>query len=140
MKYIWLILALLLTILIFFMSSRTGASSGSLSGAIAREIIAICTAAGVSLTGDVEHTLRKLAHLLEFALLAYFWCKTYSNFGVSVNMSTGYILFICLFTAVLDEFVQLHTPGRTCLITDVLLDFSGAFCSWMMYRIYHWRR
>lgn len=140
MKYIWLILALLLTLLIFFMSSRTGGSSGNLSAAIAREIIAVCSAAGIALEGDVEHLLRKLAHFVEFALLAYLWCKTYSSFYVSVNMSTGYILFICLFTAVLDEFIQLHTPGRSSMIKDVLLDFSGAFCSWLMYRIYHWQK
>lgn len=140
MKYVWLLLALGLTVGIFYVSSQPAAINGQLSGSLTDIIVGFCNAAGISLGKNPEHTIRKLAHFLEFALLAYLWCKTYSSFYVSVNMSTGYILFICLFTAVLDEFVQLHSPGRSCQVTDVLLDFSGAFCSWLMYRIYYWSK
>lgn len=137
MKYLWLLFALGFTVIIFYVSSQPAAINGQLSSGLTDIIAGFCNAAGISLGNNAEYTIRKLAHFLEYVFLAYLWCKTYSNFHVSVNMSTGYILFICIFTAVLDEFVQLHTPGRSCLITDILLDFSAAFCSWLMYRIYH---
>lgn len=37
-----------------------------------------------------------------------------------------YILFICLFYAVTDEFHQSFIPGRTSLVSDILVDFMGA--------------
>ena len=35
------------------------------------------------------------------------------------------MLFVGLFTAVIDEFIQLFFEGRSAEITDVLIDFSG---------------
>ncbi|MDO4178063.1 MAG: VanZ family protein [Phascolarctobacterium sp.] len=140
MKYLWLLLTLGLTVGIFYISSQPMAVNGQVSRGLADMLVGFCNAAGFSLGANPEYTIRKLAHFLEFLLLAYLWCKTYSSFYVSANMSSGYILFLCLFTAVLDEFIQLHSQGRSSQITDVLLDFSAAFCAWLMYRIYYWSK
>ena len=109
-----------------------------LSGYLAQFALQISQLLGVSLKGDVEHTIRKLAHFLEFACLGLLWCKVFASFHISNRTSNGYILLICLLVAVVDEYIQLFSPGRDGKVMDVLLDFSGALCAWLWYRIVQW--
>lgn len=139
MNYVWLFLTALFTMFIFYNSSMSGTESGHLSALAAGFVVHVADFLQVSLSGDVEHILRKLAHFLEFACLSWLVCKTYSSFGVSDRASNGYILFFCLLVAVVDEYIQLFSHGRTSMVKDVLLDFSGAFCMWLFYKIYQWR-
>lgn len=138
MKYFWLLLALVLTCVIFINSSLPASESARISGWAAQVIDKFCAVLGIYLSGDTEYLLRKLAHFLEFAFLGLLWCKTFAGFHVSNRAATGYILFLCLFTAAVDEYIQLFSLGRSSLVRDVLLDFSGAFCAWLWYRIWQW--
>ncbi|MGM9561461.1 MAG: VanZ family protein [Phascolarctobacterium sp.] len=138
MRYFWLLLAVVLVALIFFNSSLPATESGKLSGYLAQFALQISQLLGVSLKGDVEHTIRKLAHFLEFACLGLLWCKVFASFHISNRTSNGYILLICLLVAVVDEYIQLFSPGRDGKVMDVLLDFSGALCAWLWYRIVQW--
>lgn len=76
---------------------------------------------------NLDYNIRKLAHFLEFAILGVILCNVYAAFGVSHRTATGYILFLGLAVAVSDEYIQLHSPGRSALVTDVILDFQGSF-------------
>ena len=138
MRYFWLLLAVVLVALIFFNSSLPATDSGKLSGFAAQIVLQLSQMLDISLKGNVEHTIRKLAHFLEFACLGLLWCKVFASFHVSNRTSTGYILLICLLVAVVDEYIQLFSPGRDGKVMDVLLDFSGAFCAWLWYRIVQW--
>ena len=138
MRYFWLLLAVVLVALIFFNSSLPATDSGRLSGFVAQFVLQLSHLLDISLKGNVEHNIRKLAHFLEFACLGLLWCKTFASFHVSNRTSTGYILLLCLLTAVVDEYIQLFSPGRDGKVMDVLLDFSGAFCAWLWYRIMQW--
>ena len=138
MRYFWLLLAVVLVALIFFNSSLPATESGKLSGCLAQFALQISQLLGVSLKGDVEHTIRKLAHFLEFACLGLLWCKVFASFHISNRTSNGYILLICLLVAVVDEYIQLFSLGRDGKVMDVLLDFSGALCAWLWYRIVQW--
>ena len=86
------------------------------------------------------HIIRKLAHFLEFALLGVILCNVYAAFGVSHRTATGYILFLGLAVAVTDEYIQLHAPGRSALVTDVILDFSGVFFIWLTREVWSWAK
>ena len=53
-----------------------------------------------------------------------------ANLPFSFNKTKPYIysiniLFTGLLTAVIDETIQLHVPGRSGQVSDVLIDFSG---------------
>ena len=139
MNYVWLILTTLFTLFIFCNSCPQGYESGHLSALAAGFVMHVADFLQISVSGDVEHTLRKLAHFIEFACLSWLICKTYASFGVSNRASNGYILFFCLLVAAVDEYIQLFSSGRTSMVRDVLLDFSGAFCMWLFYRICQWR-
>ena len=138
MRYFWLLLVVVLTVVIFVNSSLPATESGKLSGFVAQFVAQLSQLLDITLKGDVEHTIRKLAHFLEFACLGLLWCKTFASFRVSNRTSTGYILLLCLLTAVTDEYIQLFSLGREGRVMDVLLDFSGAACAWLWYRIVQW--
>ncbi len=138
MRYFWLLLVVVLTAVIFVNSSLPATESGKLSGFVAQFVAQLSQLLDITLKGDVEHTIRKLAHFLEFACLGILWCKTFASFRVSNRTSTGYILLLCLLTAVTDEYIQLFSLGREGKVMDVLLDFSGAACAWLWYRIVQW--
>ena len=138
MRYFWLLLVVVVTAVIFVNSSLPATESGKLSGFVAQFVAQLAQLLDITLKGDVEHTIRKLAHFLEFACLGLLWCKTFASFRVSNRTSTGYILLLCLLTAVTDEYIQLFSLGREGKVMDVLLDFSGAACAWLWYRIVQW--
>ena len=140
MKYLWFFLACLLLAAIYYNSSLPLRQSAQLSGWATALAQLLASHLDVHLVGNTEHHIRKLAHFCEFALLGLLLCYSFSAVGVSNRTATGYILFLALFAAVLDEYIQSFSPGRACRVTDVLLDFSGVFCAWLEYRIWQWCR
>ena len=69
MRYFWLLLAVVLALLIFVNSSMPAAASSKLSGFAAQLVLELGRILDISLKGNVEHTIRKLAHFLEFACM-----------------------------------------------------------------------
>lgn len=138
MKYFWFLLAACFVGIIFYNSSLPLQQSSQLSGWVTALTQLLAQHLDIRLTGDVEHHIRKLAHFCEFALLGLLLCHSFSALGVSNRTATGYILFLALFAAVLDEYIQSFSPGRASRVKDVLLDFSGVFCAWLEYRIWEW--
>ncbi len=140
MKYFWLLLGAAMVCFIFFNSSLTMTDSGKLSGLVAQFVYSIGKALHISLHGNVEHTIRKLAHFCEFAVLAWLWCRIFVSFHVGSRTANGYILLFCLLTAVIDEYIQLGSMGRSSQVRDVLLDFGGSLSMWLSYRIWQWSK
>lgn len=138
MKYFWFLLAACFVGIIFYNSLLPLRQSSQLSGWVTALTQLLAQHLDIRLTCDVEHHIRKLAHFCEFALLGLLLCHSFSALGVSNRTATGYILFLALFAAVLDEYIQSFSPGRACRVTDVLLDFSGVFCACLEYRIWEW--
>lgn len=138
MKYFWFLLAACFVGIIFYNSLLPLRQSSQLSGWVTALTQLLAQHLDIRLTGDVEHHIRKLAHFCEFALLGLLLCHSFSALGVSNRTATGYILFLALFAAVLDEYIQSFSPGRGSMVKDVLLDFSGVFCAWLEYRIWEW--
>ena len=73
-----------------------------------------------------ELIVRKFAHFLEFSAIGVALVSTAYSFDRK-RPHTYYfqVLFFGLFSAVIDEAIQLNVAGRSGQITDVLLDFSG---------------
>ena len=70
--------------------------------------------------------LRKLTHLLEYALLALLWFwAIVARTGRPVR-AAWVALLVCLACALADEAHQAITPARTGSMRDVLIDVSGA--------------
>lgn len=139
-KILWLILLAAFTMLIFLSSSLPMSESGRLSSMAAAFLRQLLDVAGVAADGNLEHLLRKLAHFLAFALQGGLLCRTFSEFRLANRMANGYVLFLGLLTAVVDEYIQGFSAGRTSAVNDVLLDFSGTLSMWLACRIWQWSR
>ncbi len=75
----------------------------------------------------LNYAVRKLAHFTEYAILTtlgYWACVKALN--QSPLMALRYGLLVSILFAISDEFHQVFEPGRTSLITDVLIDSLGA--------------
>lgn len=82
-----------------------------------------------------EFFIRKAAHFTEFAILGVLvmWCNRLAYKKSFNNMLS--CSFVCLFTAVVDEFIQHFTPERASMVTDVVLDFSGVLFGFIIFGI-----
>lgn len=140
-KFVWLLLLIVIVAFIFYNSSLPATQSDGASKLLASYILGLAHSLHVTLpTADLNHDLRKLAHLFEFFMLGLILCNTYKEFHVSRRTANGYIFFLCLAVAVVDEYIQLFSLGRSSRVMDVLLDFSGAFVAWLTYSIWNWSR
>lgn len=80
---------------------------------------------GIDLS-TAEFITRKLAHFTEYAFIgAFSTCTAYSFNRFKPHIYLPHILFTGLFTAVIDETIQLFSEGRAGMVQDVLIDFSG---------------
>jgi VanZ family protein len=77
--------------------------------------------------GQLNFIVRKLAHFTEYAVLTtlgyWGWVK---GIGRSPQQSLQITLLVSILFALTDEFHQRFVPGRTSLVTDVLIDCLGA--------------
>lgn len=73
-----------------------------------------------------NHPIRKLAHFSEYAVLGVLVCLTVLSFIGPSRALAFYSLLCCIFFSSADEFIQRFMPGRSCRLTDVLIDSSGA--------------
>ena len=117
-------------------SWRVSNAAGSLLGPVLHGLYGTMSGLFASLGSGIglsyEAFVRKAAHFCEYFLLGA-ECA-----GVSVAIAgkarSPYLwasLFVPLAIAVADEFAQSFV-GRTSLVTDVLLDFSGAFAGFVV--------
>lgn len=128
-KNIWLwTLPILWMGVIFAFSHQPGRDSAQLSGHITMYIEGLLRILGIDPSGmDLGFFIRKAAHFsIYFVLGILVFAANYANRGkivesavVAVLLSTGY--------AFLDEYHQSFIPGRSCQLTDVLIDSSGTF-------------
>ena len=96
---------------------------------------------------DTGHALiRKLAHMSEFGLLGVLWASALlRSSGNQVPRRLLDAAGLCLVTGLIDETIQLFSPGRGSLVSDVWIDFLGSclgiavafvfFLIWQRHRI-----
>ena len=128
-KYIVIALSVLVALSIIFIFSNS-LKNGERSNAESSKIIELVKPILDAIFGEnvlnVRYVVRKSAHFAEFALLG---CLTLTLVRALTEYTGKKLLFAGLFgtlsVAVIDEYIQSFT-GRTSLVGDVVLDFSGA--------------
>jgi VanZ family protein len=89
----------------------------------------------------VNLVVRKIAHVSEYCLLAIVVSNLLFLLGLKGKNALAFIMVICLLYAMTDEFHQMFVSGRSPLITDVMIDFTGSLLGmglfyFSYYRIY----
>ena len=134
LKYISWIPAFIAMIVIFMFSAKPAAQSNNSSVIIAEQVIKCYenitnkefdTNVRDDLIDRLNHIVRKSAHFLEYALLA--WCIGLHLAVIKLEKRLFFnAVLLSAVYAVTDEIHQYFVPGRSCQITDVLLDSCGA--------------
>lgn len=87
----------------------------------------------------LDYIVRKNAHGFMYMVLAFLVSSIFFVYNKKGKDAIVYILFICLFYAVTDEFHQSFVPGRTSLASDVLVDFGGALIGLAFFYIFYYK-
>lgn len=135
LKFLTLLPALILMVMIFFFSSKPAVDSNQSSLRIADQVFAAVENftnnhyeydQKLVILGFINHIVRKTAHFCEYALLSIAFA--FHLFMIGRRRKGLFLLPILLsfLYAATDEFHQTFIPGRAGMIRDVLLDTSGA--------------
>src|SRR5262245_43017940 len=83
----------------------------------------------------VEFSLRKAAHVSEYAVLAVLLYRAFVHtvFQSRRALSAGVVLLSCAAYAASDEFHQSFVPSRTASLRDVMIDVCGATLAVVLY-------
>lgn len=77
----------------------------------------------------LTYLIRKAAHFAEFAVLGALW----SGWGQACRRR---LWPWGLFTGAVDECLQFFAPGRSPMVTDVLIDTVGYLCGWALLQFF----
>ncbi len=83
----------------------------------------------------VNYYVRKNAHFFQYFIFSLFLCDAVKELKLYKATEIFLLLFILLLFPVLDEFIQKFIPGRTSLIFDIIIDFSGGVLAMVIYNI-----
>lgn len=108
---------------IFRNSLQTGAESSLRSQAVMQAVNE--TLGKVHLGPLSEHTIRKMAHFLEFAMEGFLLMLCLRVYTAHFVRHMSWPLLCGMTTALMDETIQLFIPNRTSMVTDVWLDMMG---------------
>lgn len=86
--------------------------------------------------GQIDHVVRKAAHVSEFFLLGLIISFTLNRFKIDDKNFILYTLFTILLIADIDEFVQLFIVNRTSKVSDVFIDFGGGMAAVALFMIF----
>lgn len=124
-KIIFIVLTTLMITFIFSHSLMNADLSGGESGGVLEFLnnLLLFFKVPVAFT---DFVVRKIAHFSEFAVLGFLVIITLNEYVAKINKNIFNALFITLFTAVIDESIQLFVPGRSGRVQDVIIDFCGS--------------
>ena len=77
--------------------------------------------------------IRKLAHLFEYMVLAVILIIIFKLFSFRKSTLCTTTLFLIILIGTLDEFYQSFIPGRSSLVSDVLIDTLGGVLAVILY-------
>lgn len=132
---VYLVTTILIVAFIFYNSIQNGESSSNASTVVLNLINDLISSIGINFQFS-GHFIRKLAHFVEFFSLGFFLMLMFEAFTGKVFSIIGFPMFFAIFIPVVDEYIQIYSPGRTSSVKDVLLDFSGAIIGVIVVSIY----
>jgi VanZ family protein len=142
LKYITILPAVIVMVIIFLFSSKQGENSNESSMAIAGRILTayenvtnshLSDETRLKVMKNINHVVRKGSHFGIYLVLS---CTFAFHLLMLKKRGKMLLLIPILLSTVYastDEFHQLFVPGRSGMITDVLIDTSGAVLGSLMF-------
>ena len=123
--------------IVFFLSSRQ--ASMSQTSIYVRPILEFLFPNAPEETLIIYHSyVRKLAHFVEYAVLAFWAARAFTGSSIKVFQKYWYVFsfLLVVLIAAIDETNQSFTSSRTGSIYDVLLDVSGGVTMILIFLFY----
>ena len=144
---LWLLVILWMGI-IFFLSAQTAAESSGLSGQTIRTLIPIFMPEFIDISqvqqneivANLQHLVRKIAHILIYFILGILCMCTLISHELKLKVKVYAALVICTVYAATDELHQLFVDGRGFQFSDIFLDFCGALLGVLVVVGMYWMR
>lgn len=127
-KHLNIILTIIWMIFIFTMSSFNATESSNQSNYIVNIIANILNINNISLLSLI---IRKLAHFTEYLILGILLFHSIPKSSKKYFL----VLIICFLYAISDEIHQIYVPGRSCQITDIIIDTFGSLTGLLLYKL-----
>ncbi len=132
-RYVFLFLALVVMLFIFWHSSKDAASSTSesknftktLFGYLIGDFSELSQEEQYNLVVEAQHFIRKSAHFCIYAALGFFVMGTVNTYTLTKKFKFLIAESVCFIYAISDEIHQIFIPGRAGRVTDVLIDSVG---------------
>lgn len=120
-----LLLLIMWMLVIFYMSSCNGESSGNMSSGLLMTIARFLNISDVaSFINDYSFLIRKLAHFSEYfilGILMYINIKQISTKSILIS------IILCILYAISDEIHQIFVSDRVFAFFDIMIDSLGSF-------------
>lgn len=138
--------AIIVTLIIFALSTRSIDASNAQSGQITESIFSIFGAQGGVSTGGsfrgigldiINQYIRALAHVIEFGGLGLMIILGSYLSGLTKDQYIKLTLTWGTLAAFTDETIQYFTPGRTADLLDIAKDLTGIISALMVAYIIH---
>lgn len=123
-----LLLVILWMIFIFVMSSFDANSSSNQSNFIVDIITSIINIKDIELLSLI---IRKLAHFIEYFILGILVINFITRYDKKIIIA----ILLCIIYATSDEIHQIFVPGRSCQITDIMIDSLGSIMGIYLYKL-----
>lgn len=124
---------ILTSLMIFNFSAAPGYKSKTLSHKVTEKVVDVPENVNetdmlkIGFTFKQLHAIvRKIGHILEFALLGAFTFMLSKSYNLSLKACIVISLSYCLLFAISDEIHQLFVDGRAGRVKDVIIDFLGS--------------
>lgn len=129
-KKLSLLSVLIWMIFIFIMSSFDASESSAQSNIIVNFISNIFNINNIEFLSLI---IRKLAHFTEYFILGILTYNLIKNYRKKYYIA----IIICIIYAISDEIHQIFIPGRSCQITDILIDSIGVITAIYICKLKH---
>lgn len=130
-EYIPWILVGCMIIFIFMNSLTPAVDSKQLSSTVTSTVQNLLQSLNVSVEFEfLHHLIRKTAHFSEYALLGGLIAIAIQRKPLIKSNIINFCIF--LIVPIIDETIQLFTPGRSCEIGDMLIDGSGMIVGFLL--------
>lgn len=129
----WIILFSWLLVIFMFSHEQN-------SGSVTKEIISTTISIKEEpktepLLDGINFIVRKSAHITEFIILTLILFSLTSEYTKNEKKIIIISVIVCILFAAGDELHQYFVPGRSALVTDVLIDSIGALIALIIYKL-----
>lgn len=129
-KAISIILVIIWMIIVFLFSSQIGDDSQVTSGNTIRKIITffnenISNSKLEEIVEFLQPFIRKVAHFTLYTIGGFLIYNMFNLYNISNNKKLSYSILTGVLYSSSDELHQLFVPGRSGMITDVIIDSLG---------------